>query len=259
MDWNHLQNPWAFHQDGHRFNGLPLEIVSQIGEDGSSGVLYYFNHFLTWEGPTSEQAAPGTGGWICSVVDSGGANGEVVDVLDSVTYGALRLLTNNADDDMVQLQMNGSPWRYVVGKRLWFFVRFRVQDANDGEVFFGLALEGDTNFLSTFPTDGIFFEKSETATDFDLHARKNGSSTEITAVCGATLVDNTWYELGFVVDIGGNIIPYCNGVKKTSKMIAAGDAKIPDDEDLAVYIGVQTGAAATRYLDLDWLLVAMER
>jgi hypothetical protein len=306
MDQNHLQNPWAFYQDGHRFNGLPLEIVGQIGADGSSGIQVYFNHFYLWEGPAVNIANASTSHSITDPADApldadalrddlvanaipdienalnalgtkinnilaappnaaagwyldGSQNGEACDVLDSVQYGAIRLITGSTDNNFAQLRQNGSPWRYVAGKRLWFFVRFRMQDVNDGEVFFGLALEGDTNFLSTLPTDGIFFEKAEAATDFDLHAHKNGVSTEKAAVCGAALADTTWYELGFVVNSGGDIIPYYNGTKKTSKIISAGDANIPNDEDLAVYFGVQTGAAATRYLDVDWLLVAQER
>lgn len=42
-------------------------------------------------------------------------------------------------------------------------------------------------------------------------------------------------------------------------MIAAGDANIVDDEDLTLAIQIQTGAAATRYIDIDWVYIAVER
>ena len=254
---SYSRTPFKFGYPGHRFDGLPLEVVGQVGAEGITGIQYYFNHFYRWEGPTSEQAAPGTGGWICSVVDTGAANAEVIDVLDSNTYGVLRMVTNSADNDVVQLQLNGSAFQYTSGKRLWCFARIRLQDANDGEVFFGLALEGDTNVFSTFPTDGIFFEKSETATDFDFHVRKNGSSTEDTTFSGQTLADSTWYEIGLVVDASGNVTPYFDGTAYTA--VASGATNIPDDEDLTLYMAVQTGAAATRYIDFDWILVAQER
>lgn len=264
MDWNGSAAPYAFRcnseldaaKGGSPFTGLPLDLVAQVGDDGLGGIQYYFNHFYTWEGPVN--ATSPVGGWLLTQT-AGGAGDSALTVRDGVQFGVLRITTDAADNDRTQIQFKGSSFKYVVGKRLWCLARIALQDANDGEFGFGLIEESDTDMVNTFPTDGIFFEKTETATDLDFHARKDGASTEKTAYSGATLADDTFFICGFTVDVLGNITPWYNGAPMTSKIINAGDANIVDDEVLSLAIEIQTGAAATRYVDLDWLLVAQER
>lgn len=249
----------TFNKTSHPFNGVDMTLASKISS--LLGQHGYANDFHTWEGPAGDSAAPGTGGWICTSVDTGGDAGEVVDVKDSTTYGALRILTNDADNDNTQIQMNGSALKYVAGKQMWFFARIAPQDANDGEIGIGLILETDTDMVNTFPDDGIFFEKTETATELDFHVRKDGTSSESTAVTG-TLADDTFRIVGFHVQTDGSIDVY-DGTDVDALVnvatVASTNANLPDDEDLTVAIQVQTGTTATRYLDIDWLLVAQER
>ena len=255
------RQPFVYRNPGDPFDGLPLEIVGQLGSSaGLSGIhVAYFNQFYIWEGPNADSAAPGTNGWIVTSVDGGGDTLESLDILDNAQFGVLRIQTNNADNDNTQLQLNGSSFRYIVGKRLWCFARFALEDVNDGEFAFGLIIETDTDMINTLPTDGIFFEKAETAVDLDFHARKNAASTEKTSALGTTLTDGGFVTVGFLVDVLGNVIPCFNGAMLTAKTIFAGDTKIPDDEDLTFAIQIQTGTTAVRYVDLGWLLLVQER
>lgn len=189
-----MGGPMLFRSSSHSgpLEGVPLEIASQLGSDGLGGIQYYFNHFHRWEGPALDAASPGTGGWICTSVDGGGDAGESIAVRDSAQYGVLRIVTNDADNDNTQLQLKGSGIRYVPGKQLWFGIRLAPQDADDGEIGFGLIIESDVDMLNTLPTDGLFFEKAETATAMDFHARKNGTSTEKTALDTTAMADDTF-------------------------------------------------------------------
>lgn len=243
----------------HPFTGLPLEVVGALGDTGVGGVNGYFNHFNSWEGPVADVASPGTAGWIVS----GTGNAGSVTVRDSAQHGILRMLTGSTENDVLQMQLAGSGFRYVAGKRMWVAARFALEDANDGEFAFGLAIETDVDVINTLPSDGFFFEKSETATDLDFHCRLNGTSTEKTSI-GLTLADATFVIVGFCVDAVGNVIPFAGTSLSTasvlsSKVVAAGNANICTDEDLTLFAEIQTGAAATRYADFDWLLAFQER
>src|SRR3972149_11905991 len=161
-----FRGPLRYRNFGHPLDGAPLEAVDRLSvlakDNPPEGVrlAHYVNDFHLWEGPVAKTAElAGQGGWIVTTVDAGGDLLEVVDVRDSATHGILRLLSNDADNDNVCLRQNGSPWKYVSGKRLWFALRCAPQTAADGELFFGLAIEGDEDPFSTFPTNGLFFEK----------------------------------------------------------------------------------------------------
>lgn len=261
-----FRGPLRYRNTGHPLDGAPLDAVgrlSSLAKDNTpDGVrlAHYATDFDLWEGPVAKTAElAGQGGWIVTTVDGGGDLAEVVDTRDSGTYGILRLLTNDADNDNVCLRQNGSPWKYVSGKRLWFAIRCAPQTANDGELFFGLGLEADEDPFNVFPTDGLFFEKAETATKMDFHARKAGASTERTSIDTSAMVDATMHEYAFQVDAQGNIHVYYDGTEVAAAAVAAGNANIPNVEDLSIYLAVQTGNAATRYFDIDHLLIAQER
>lgn len=255
-----FRGPLGYYKQDALLDQAPLALVDKLSIiAGETGTRHqgYANDFVHWEGPTADAAAPGVGGWIVASVDGGGDAAESVDVRDGAQFGILRILTNDADNDNTNLILNGSAFRYVKGKRLWFAIRCAPQTAADQELFFGLAIEGDTDPINTFPTDGFFFEKAETATAMDFHVRQNGTSTEDTAIDTIAMTNDGMREYGFMVDEAGNINYYFQGVKVGS--VASTDANIPDDEDLTVYVGVQTGGLAAMYLDVDWLFVAQER
>lgn len=242
---------------GSPYEGLPLEIVTQIGQDGVSGIQYYFNHFHQWEGPPNAQSVATVGGWKASQVDGGNDDLEAIAV-SSAQYGILQIGTNDADGDNVQLALTGASFKYVPGKRMWCHGRFGINDVDAALFAFGLA-SVDADWFDTLPVDGIFFEKGETALDLDLHGRKNGTSTEKTAALGLTLANNTFFTAGFSVDELGNVIPFLNGVPQLGKVIAKGDANLPDDALVQFAMQIETGTTSPAVLNVDWLTFGQER
>ena len=248
----------APNQDGP-YDNVPLEIIAQIGADGISGQNVYFNDFIEWTGPLLDSA--GAGGWKCTSVDGGGDAAEVVAPLNTVTIsngGVLRITSNDADNDNTQIQMLGSPWKYRVGKRIWFFARVAPEDADDGEIGFGLILTSDVDMVHTFP-EGLFFEKAETATKMDFHAKKDATDTEKTNVDSSAMTDGVFHVYGFYVDELGNVSVYYDGTEITAAAVATGNGGLVDDQNLTVAFQIQTGTTAVTSLDIDWVLVAQDR
>jgi len=241
----------------HPFDGLPIAITDQIlAPDnefvGNKGLVCEFDHFHRWQGPVAEGAA---GGWLLS-----GTTGAATIVLGDVPYGTIVLTadaTANCNPTLARgAASTGANFLYAVGKRMWFFVRFKVGTVGSTEMFMGLATpDTSPSTTGTFPSDGIFFEKAAAATVLDFHARKDGTSTEKTSTSG-TLVDDTYTTIGFMVDELGNIMPYQNGAARTTKVIVAGTANIPTTGDILQPIIGILGASQT--MTLDWVLFAQE-
>lgn len=252
-----FEGPLKYKKTGNPLNGAPLHLVNAIGIDG--GAHGYASHFFTWEGPEAEGQ---DAGWVLS-----GATGAATVVFPTdIADGAIQLTSQTGiANTNAQLEYNGN-FHYTVGKRMWCFAKFALSDADDMEAFFGLGTPGNADFVAGFPAEGFFFEKAETATTWDFHARDGGTSTERTSVfSGLTLADDTMVIIGFVVDDLGNIIPYWttddNAREWTAgTAVAAGTANIPDDaaDELSLYFGIETGASAADYMEIDWVLVAQE-
>lgn len=242
----------------HPFDGLPIWITDQIlAPDnefvGNKGLVAEFNHYHHWVGPVAEGTA---GGWTLS-----GTTGAATVVHSDTPVGAIVLTGDATSNVNPTLQRGnastGANFLYQVGKRLWFFVRFKVGTVASTEMFFGLATpDTSPSTTGTLPADGIFFEKAAAATVLDFHARKNGTSTEKTSTSG-TLVDDTYTTIGFMVDELGNIMPYQNGAALTSKVIPVSTANIPTaaGDILQPIIGI-LGASQT--MTIDWTLWAQE-
>lgn len=260
------QSPWIYQPTKdigathyHPFDGLPLEVLGQLypragnpTPAGTGGVIGYFNHFFGWEGPVTEGAASG---WALS-----GATGTATIALTDTRHGEIVLTADATSSASPTLQYGsttaGANFLYSIGKRMWVFGRFKIGTVTSTEFFFGLGTP-DTVPTSTFPSDGIFFEKATAATNLDFHARKDGTSTERTLALSSVLVDATYVTVGFCVDNLGNIVPYHNGTALLSKAINVGTANIPSGaSDVLQFMTSFVGASQT--VSYDWLLFYQE-
>lgn len=262
------QSPWIYRATAdvgavhlHPFDGLPLQIIDQLyplsGEPtpaGTGGRIGYFNHFFGWEGPLSEGAASG---WALS-----GVTGAATIALNNLRNGEIVLTadaTANCDPTLQYGSTSlGARFVYSVGKRIWCFTRCKLSTVTSMEFFFGIATpDTEPTVTNTLPSDGIFFEKADSATNMDFHARQDGTSTERTAMLPSVLVNDTYVTIGFCVDALGNIVPYHNGTALVSKAIAVGDANIPNAAaDVMQFItGFRGASQAVTY---DWILFYQE-
>lgn len=244
----------------HFFQGLPLHIFNQVGTDGLTGIDYYFNHFHHWEGPVAEGAA---GGW--KLTD---ATGTSTIVYGDVREGTISLTTDNTNSASACLQLGdattGMNFGYKVGKRLACFTRFKTDSVGTGvKMFFGLST-ATTTPGATAPTNGIYFRNTTTVNKLDC-AAKEGSNLAATTNA-LTVATATYYVIGFVVDVLGNLRFYGGTTLSESTLLATvavgatGLTTLDDSTKTLQFITnyVTTSTGAVHYFTMDYLLLAQE-
>lgn len=251
-----FRDPIVYDNPGHVLHGVPWGLVQQahtlFSVDRVSG---FASDFHTYGGPPTSGSL---GGWELTEIASGGTNR--VDVDDSVN-GILRIATGSSDNDLENLQLQGESFKYILGKRLWCAARLAVTDADDGEAWFGLAT-ADTSLIAGV-VDGIYFSKTETGTDFTFNLTQDSVTTS--AACGLTLTDSGFVVLGFAVDTGGVITMFAEDDATAGSATLTGGTvmdlsdDVPTDEELTLGFAIQTGAASSKSLLVDWVVVAQER
>lgn len=176
--------------------------------------------------------------------------GDATEAISDAKYGILLLTNDAADDDLDSLQIKKETFMPVVGKRMFFKARFKVSDATESDWMIGLA---KTDATPLDVSDGMFFIKDDGDAYIDFKVIKNSSTTSVTRI--ADNVSDTYVVLGF----------YYNGVDKVEYYVnetyigEVASTDIPDDDELAVTIHIQNGAAAVKTMSIDYILVANER
>lgn len=240
----------------HPLEDMPIEIVSQMDDVVEDPMIVMFDHFLKYYGTLAENAA---GPYRLT----GTVGTATIALTPNAEYGAIRVSTSNVEDDNLMLRQTDMTFLYDTDQLTVVAARMSLSDVDDMEVFFGIA-ETNVDFVAALPTYGIFFEKAEAATNFDFHVRDASTSTENTAdFAGVVLADDTPFVLAIRIE-NGNITPYMwtaatGWVAGTT--VAKTDANLPDDpgDIMQCQLGIETGAAAAAYADLDWLLLAKSR
>lgn len=198
----------------------------------------YFNDFDTYV----------AGDWTVTETDAGATQAL------TAGDGGLLLLTNTAaDNDLVALQKNPAAFTFTAGKKLFFRCRFKVSDATQSDVVFGLQVV-DTTPLDV--TDGVYFLKADGAKTLDVICRKNASTGSTSASAVASLADDTFVELGFYYDGQSKVQYEVNGSVLGS--LDASSAYLPDTT-CTVSFALQNGEAAAKTMTVDYVYVAKER
>lgn len=198
----------------------------------------YFNDFNAYA----------AGDWTITTTEAGA--GSATEALDNQKGGVLKITNDAADDDADFFQLVGESFKFVAGKRLFFKARFKVSDATQSDLVFGLQIT-DTTPLAV--SDGIYFQKDDGDALLDFHVTKNGTSSDALGV--ATLANDTWVEIAFYYDGGDTIVALVNGVRVARVALT----NVPDDEELTVSFGVQNGEAVAKILYVDYIEVIEER
>lgn len=171
--------------------------------------------------------------------------------LTSIDGGALLTTITAADNDGSFLQLPTNGFLFDPAKRLYFKARFKVSDATQSDVIFGLQVL-DTTPLAV--TDGIWFYKADDAATLSFNVAKASVQTTVPAI--ATVVANTFMVLEFYYDPGDSSIKYyVDGVMLGETVIT----NAPNVQALTVSFGLQNGDAVIRNMTTDYVFAAKER
>ena len=196
------------------------------------------------------------GGWLVTVVDGGGDDGETIRVGDAVN-SILEIVGNNASNDTVQVQLNGEPFQLVNGKETWFNARFAVGNVDEDNFAIGLTLRASTDVIGTAPADGVYFESDHDG-NLDYHVIQN--STDTTADTGVDLADDTFVTVGWYHDGASNLTISVNGTAITTLVDNATTVLFPDDEQLTPFVAVESyNTNATADCAVDYIGVIHSR
>lgn len=198
----------------------------------------YFNDFDTYV----------AGDWTVTETDAGATQAL------TAGDGGLLLITNTAaDNDLVALQKNPAAFTFTAGKKTFFRCRFKVSDATQSDLVFGLQVV-DTTPLDV--TDGVYFLKADGAATVDIVCRKNASTGSTSASAVATLSDDTFIELGFYYDGQSKVAYEVNGSVIGS---LDGSSSYLPDTTCTVSFALQNGEAVAKTMTVDYVYVAKER
>lgn len=215
------------------FSDLPLSRGPELCE--------YFNDFLS----TQDYAATD---WTITTTEAGAGSATEAIAADE-KYGALLITNDDADNDVDNLQLNEENWLMEAGKQVWFETRIKVGDVDEADMFIGLAI---TDTTCRDASDKAGFLLADGSASLSCESTKNTTSTTTSAI--ATLADATYVVLGFHWDGKAKIEYFVN-----RSLVATHTANICDDENLAVSINLQNGAAAANTITVDYIYVAQER
>lgn len=236
----------------HPLDGAPIEVVGQMGDLIDNGQVHSFDHFVNYAGPLAEGSA---GGYTLV-----GTTGTATLAHTGEDHGKITVLTGTTEDNNFVFRNDAHTVNYATDKLILWAVKLSITDANDMEFYAGLAVVA-ADWVATLPTDGFFFEKAETATNFDFHVRASGTSTENAAdFSGLTVGDGEDVVLVIRIE-NGHITPYVwhSDTWYTGTTVLSSDANVPaTTADLEAQVAAETGNAGAEGAEIDWIYVSKE-
>lgn len=237
---------------------------------GISGNIWYDCNFLEmlWDNNMGTildddftQALEATHGWAV-----GGTNNTATFLATEIN-GVMQIGATGADNDEGWLTSGNNEAGMVkfadaAPRRVWFEARIRLPSIADQGVFVGLAEEGLAAAATLIDDTGALASKDMVGFHIDTDAPSTIDAVYRTAAAAATVhsagvqtaVAATWYKLGMRYGLDDKLQYYVDGVKKGDPLdVSANTTLFPDDEELAVLIGVKTGEAVVKYIDVDWV------
>ena len=195
------------------------------------------------------------GDWFITEIGTGATAGSIT--LTDATNGILAVTPHNADNDSIFMQWKGTAnistaseqWTIEAAKKLWFKARLKIEDTGDSDFHIGLQ-SADTTPL-TSPADRVVFhsDDGDDNLDFSIYA---SSASGLADTALVTLVDDTWFTVGFYVS-GGTMTYYHNDV-----IIGTSTVTFPTNE-MAITMGIRNGSASARTMSIDYVACIKER
>lgn len=220
-------------------NNAQDDIFGDLVQSDPTKFHMYWNDFDTYT----------AGDWVVTETDAGATQAL------TAGDGGLLLITNTAaDNDAVVMQKTPAAFAMTAGKKTFFKARFKVSDATQSDLQFGLVIV-DTSPLDA--TDGIYFQKDDGAATLNFIVRKNASTGSTSASAIATISDDTYVVVAWYYDGVSKAYYAVNGT-----VLGALDATstyLPDATNLTVSMALQNGEAVAKTMTVDYLFAAKER
>lgn len=208
--------------------------------------VQYFDHFT--ERPAVSETA-NAAAWLMTVVDGGTDNGEIVTISDDEPGGWLSLTTNDADNDLLNLQLNGEAFKPAAGKDLWFECKFKVNDSGLCDFFIGLA-DTNTGILAA-KTNILGFQVADGTDSEVLSFIGDKATAEDTNVTSHTMTDDTAVIAGFYVNGITSASAYIAGVAEAAAVNIA-TANVPVVA-LTPSIEIRNASGAASVMEIDYI------
>lgn len=179
-------------------------------------------------------------------------------VLDAA-FGTCLFTTDTADNDRYSCQVEGEFILPTANKEFWVVARFKVSEATEIDVLFGVVPGGATpDYITTASTNGIWFLKDDGAALWEA----NHYSTEVVVDDAnvGTLVADTFVTMAIRVQCKSvatkaDIDYFIDGVN----VCTVKDATLAAATELTPLIMFQNGSAAARTMTLDYIGFSVER
>jgi hypothetical protein len=236
---------------------------NRIVDAYGASVVKYINHFTHL---ALDNTTRNPDDW-CVFTDSGA---DTITLPVSVTGGVMQLTTDGADNNEVYMQLGGAACvtnaPFVIAgalgaansKPLYFGARVKPLAAVDECYFVGLAEEGSAVDGFIVDNTGAIVNK-----DFIGFCTLTGSAAAwratwkvtdgaVQAITAIAVNASDWHTFEFFYDGVTTVRFYADGVLNATVATTTA-ATFPYAEEMSPIIGVKTGAAAAKSLQVDWL------
>jgi hypothetical protein len=200
--------------------------------------------------------------WDFDVTEGGGGNAAIA-VLDG--HGGLITLTCDvADNDTIFVQSKFEAWKPQLGKKMWYQIRMKLNEATQSEFIAGVYVRDTDPFSATAGdgvSDGIYFLKEDASTTVKLYCQNGTTTSTQTSATAHTLVDDTFVVLGFYYDGVRYIEIWVDNVKITTlDTLYSGTTYFLPDTECALGFGVKQGEVTNaKVMTIDYIFCASER
>lgn len=225
----------------------PRSIFSNLpqGVDQLCDYQVFFDDFLASVNDATNQ-------WI--VVKDAGATALVG--TGDLENGALTLTSAaTTDDDGASIQRAETTFLVKSGKKLWFEARVKVSDADQGEMFVGLADNFATDPEAVI-VDGVArigFELIDGAATVNTVMDNDTAPTRV--VTAISMADDTYIRLGFRTD-GGSVRFYINRALVSTQIIPSAIAAVTLGP---AFFHLSGNATGTHTALIDYVMAVQER
>lgn len=245
----------------HRFRNGPIDLAAtDLGllPVGSDAMIDFFEDFTGDRGTLA--SAAGVYGWH---EDASGTPTAIA--IEADGHGGVALMkpgstsTNNVHYQWAVNTTVVEPFTMAVGKRLWIKARFKIEDADQNLLIFGLHEAADDPW-ATEPNDQFVFRSKASAAATLQCAIGTTNSTEKAGDLAA-LSDDTWYRVEAFYDGVSTVTARLmadDGTEIAKAVIDASSTVIPTTP-MTVAFGVEALDTGADDFRIDYIAVRAER